>query len=79
MQVQEKGFSLTYVGQARPRFWSLFLCASVVGSGSLFTPDAKGYREFPIQVHPYYIARSPEKGMKKGKGSTCRDTISAWL
>ncbi len=55
MQVQEKGFSLNYVGQARPRFWSLFLCASVVGSGSLFTPDAKGYREFPIQVHPYYI------------------------
>ena len=58
MQVQEKGFSLNYVGQARPRFWSLFLCASVVGSGSLFTPDAKGYREFAIQVHPYYIARS---------------------
>ena len=39
MQVQEKGFSLNYVGQARPRFWSLFLCASVVGSGSRFTTE----------------------------------------
>jgi len=58
---QPKGSSLNYVGQARQRLQSLFLCASVVGSGSRFTPDAKGDREFGIQVHPYYIARSHRK------------------
>jgi hypothetical protein len=37
-----------------------------------FTTEAKIYREFPIQVHPYKIARS-RKNFCNGKPETARN------
>ena len=62
------GSSLKYVGELRQGIWPfvpLRLCGWV--RASRFTTEAKRYREFPIQVHPFQIARSPQaSGFHRG-------------
>jgi hypothetical protein len=59
MRIKTIGSSLNYVGQARQRFSSLFLCASVVGSVNRGSPQSHGDTEISDSSSPILHSEEP--------------------